>query len=154
MLYTEAINALEFCRDAFSAIHRNERVIRRLEDAYSTLGATALDGMPRGGRYESRSTEAAALHIPASAHRTIEELTRENERIERLYRAITAELAKIPYPQRSILDNFYIDGRSWTYIAQRRNYSERQCQRLRDDGIAELHALLALNPEAKIFFTA
>jgi hypothetical protein len=107
--------------------------------------------MPRGAG-AGRPAEDAAIRIPDAVHRAIEELNRENAYIGRLYGAVMAGLAKLPYLQRTILHDFYIDGKRWDVVARRHNYGERHCQRIRDDGLTALGGLLAADPAAKKFF--
>lgn len=142
----KAVAVLEYYRDIDRMIVLNERVIKNLEDRYyTTLGAVNMDGMPHGKGGVSSPVERVVLNIPRSVTSQIEELRRDNERLEKLKAAITSELNCLNYQEKAVIQGFYIEGVQWERISARVNYSERQCRNIRDCALDRLSARFSTN---------
>lgn len=135
----KAIAILKYYRDADKTIRLNERVIKNLEDQYyCSVGAVNMDGMPKGKGGVSSPTEQTALNIPRSVTRTIREMERENDKLEKIKAEILQELNRLNFHQKAVILGFYIDGEQWERISARTNYSPRQCRNIRDRALDRL----------------
>ena len=130
---------LLFFGDIDGQIAFNVQLINSMEDKYYSLNSGGgLDGMPKAKYRTTSPTESVALNIPESVSEAIRGWREENERLCRLKAAIAGELCRLPKAQRTVIYDFYIHGEKWVRIAQRLNYSERQCQNIRDIALDKL----------------
>jgi len=130
---------LIFFGDIDGQIAFNVQLINSTEEKYYSLSSGAgLDGMPKAKYRTSSPTESAALNIPEAVSEAIREWRDENERLCRLKSAIAGELCRLNNTQRTVIYDFYVHGYKWARISQRLNYSERQCQNIRDSALDKL----------------
>lgn len=142
----KVVAILEYYRDIDSMIELNGRIIKNLEDRYyTTLGAVNMDGMPHGKGGVSSPVERVVLNIPRSVTVQIEEMRRDNERLEKLKAAITSELNSLNYQEKAVIQRFYIEGVKWEQVSAQINYSERQCRNIRDCALDRLAARFSAN---------
>lgn len=135
----KVISILRFYRDIDKSIKLNERVIKNLEDQYyDSVGAVNMDGMPHGKGGTSSPVERTVLNIPRSVTRTIHEMERDNEKLEKIKAEILRELNRLNFHQKAVILGFYIDGQQWEQISEQANYSPRQCRNIRDTALDRL----------------
>lgn len=135
----KAIAILTYFRDADKTVRLNERVIKNLEEQYyNSVGAINMDGMPKGKGGVSSPVESTAINIPGSVSRTIREMEKENEMLEKIKAEILQELNRLNFHQKAVIFGFYIEGLQWERISVQTNYSPRQCRNIRDNAIEEL----------------
>ena len=124
----------------------NAECINITEDKYYTPNSGGgLDGMPKAKYRTTSPTESVALNIPESVSESIRGWKEENERLCKLKAAITGEINRLSNAQRTIVYDFYVSGHRWARISRRLNYSERQCQNIRDSALDKLGRNFPLN---------
>ena len=137
---------LIFFSDIDGRIAFNAQLINDMEDKYYSLNSgRRQDGMPKAKHRTSNPTESAALNIPKAASEAIRQWQDENERLSKLKAAIAWELSRLPQAQRAVIYDFYVRGHKWARIARRLNYSERQCQNIRDNALDRLRCSFSNN---------
>lgn len=130
---------LSYFRRIDDEIRFNEAEIKEYEDIYySTIAAQNLDGLPRGKGGFHSATETAALNVPEGVCETLENLRKEIEELRRLKDAIAKEFKRLTYTEKIAVYNHHVKGLQWVQISGQLHYSVRQCQNLRDKGIAKL----------------
>lgn len=135
----KVIIILRFYRDVDKSIKLNERVIKDLEDQYyDTTGAVNMDGMPHGKGGVSSPVERTVLNIPRSVNRTIREMERENDKLEKIKSEILHEMNHLNFHQKAVILGFYIRGLQWEQISEQTHYSPRQCRNIRDTALDRL----------------
>lgn len=140
------IAILHFYRDVDKSIKFNERVIQKLDNEYyTTLGAVNMDGMPHGKGMISSPVENTVLNVPDSVSATINNLKKENQKLERLKSEILKELNCLNYHQRAVILDFYIYGMQWEQISVQIHYSQRQCRNIRDHALGLLGIAFSKN---------
>ena len=97
-----------------------------------------MDGMPKGKGGVSSPVERAVMNIPGSVSRTIRDMEKENEKLEKIKTEILQELNRLNFHQKAVIFGFYIEGLQWERISAQTNYSPRQCRNIRDGAIEQL----------------
>ena len=142
----KVISILHYYRDIPKNIKLNERVIKNLEDQYyNTLGGMKMDGMPRAKGGTSSPVENVVLNVPRSVVKTIEEIRRDNARMEQIRGEILSELNRLAFSEKAVVLGFYIDGQQWEQISEQVNYSPRQCRNIRAAALDHLAERFARN---------
>ena len=100
---------------------RIERLRSRAEYNLRQLGECGWSDDPTRDRLAEYAAELDELE---------HELTGEMIALEKQLKLVDAELTKLPEIQEKALRLRYIEGLSWSKVAQRAKYSERQCIRL------------------------
>ena len=132
MTTKKVIKILEYYPEIEGNIKFYRERIREYEDEYyrpSTV--TNNDGQTKGKNHISRTTENLALNIPDFVKPLLSEY--ESKIIEngKLRAEIINEISRLKRAQKEIIFDRYIHGMKWERIAQRNNYSVRQCDNLR-----------------------
>jgi DNA-directed RNA polymerase specialized sigma subunit len=133
------IEVLIFYKNIEKEIELNKRIIRNLEEQYySSVGAINMDGMPKAKGGISSPTEAIALNVPNTVRESISEIEEGNNQLHRLKAEILKEINKLPYIYKSIVFDFYINNFQCVRISEQINYSERQCNNIRNCALEKL----------------
>lgn len=142
----KVISILAYYKDAADEIKLNERIIRSIEDQhYCSMGAVNNDGMPKSKGGYSNPVERTALNVPRNAADEINEIKKNNEKLERVRNEILKELNRLAYNRKAIIFSFYIDKKQWEYISSQLHYCPRQCRNIRDAAVAALSKSFAQN---------
>ena len=127
------MTAKEFLRRARSVDRRIDEATERVERIRARLEAgrmSSVTGMPRGGVQDWTATVDRLIELERDVNARIREMCRlkrlAQEAIDRVEEARLKE----------VLELYYIDGYSWTQVAQRMGLCDRHVQRLH--GIALL----------------
>ena len=135
----KAKKILAFFGEIDGRIAFNAQLINSMEDKYYSLNSRdEPDGMPKAKHRTTSPTESVALNIPQAVSEAIRHWREENERLYKLKTAIAEELIRLPQAQRTVVYDFYVHGYKWIRIAQKLNYSERQCQNIRNIALNKL----------------
>ena len=121
------MTAKEFLRRARGADRRVDEAQERVKRIRARLEAgrmSSVTGMPRGGVQDWTATADRLIELEKDVNARIREMCRlkrlAQEAIDRVEEARLKE----------VLELYYIDGYSWTQVAQRMDYSEVQIWRL------------------------
>ena len=121
------MTAKEFLRRARNVDRRIDEATERVERIRARLEAgrmSSVTGMPRGGVQDWTDTADRLIEMERDVNARIREMCRlkrlAQEAIDRVEEARLKE----------VLELYYIDGYSWTQVAQRMDYSEVQIWRL------------------------
>ena len=145
---------LKFYKNVDDEIRLNTRIINNLEQAYCLMSCgSILENMLKNKYKKSSPTETAALNVPFSVSETIREYTMLNKRLNNIKTEITKEYNKLPYLQKEIIYDFYIQGFRWANISVRTNYSVTQCKIIRNRGLDKLTRLFSQNTVILKFFS-
>lgn len=135
----KVIQTLEFYRDVEKAVRLNCRIIKNLENQYyNSICGTSLDGLPHSKGGVSSCVEKTAADVPETVNRTIGTLEKENKKFADVKAEILKEINSLSFTQKSVVFDFYINGRQWDWISSQINYSVRQCKNIRNQAIDNL----------------
>jgi len=144
---------LKFYKNIDDEIILNTRIIENLEQAYYLMSCgSVLESMPKNKYKKSSPTESVALNVPFSVSETIREYTALNKRLNNIKNEITKEYNKLPFLQKKIIYEFYIQGIHWVSISVRIHYSVTQCKNIRNRGLDKLTRLFSQNTVISEFF--
>lgn len=130
---------LVFFKTIDNEIAYNARIVADYEEQYySVSGGRLMDGMPKSKYKISNPTESTVLNIPDSVSAHMRELNAEINGLGKLKKAVLSELNKLPFLQKSIIYDFYIQGFQWVQISGRIHYSPTQCKNIRNRGLDKL----------------
>ncbi len=121
------------------------------EDRFYSLRGGGLGCISSKTNKISNPTESAALNIPDSASRQMDELRAEIEQLYRLQAAIFTEICKLSLVEKNIIVDFYIKRRQWVQISNRVHYSETQCKKIRNVALGKLGVFFDKNELVKNF---
>ena len=121
------MTAKEFLRRARNVDRRIDEATERVERIRARLEVgrmSSVTGMPRGGVQDWTATADRLIELERDVNARIREMCKlkrlAQEAIDRVEEARLKE----------VLELYYIDGYSWTQVAQRMDYSEVQIWRL------------------------
>lgn len=148
----KVIKILKFYNDIDGHIAFARSALENYFDTYYGLhGINPFGGIPSKTNRISNPTESAAINIPDSANRKMNELHTEIEQLGKLQAAILTEICKLPLVEKNILTYFYFKGFQWVQISKRVNYSEAQCKRIRNIALEKLNGFFSQNELIKNF---
>ena len=113
---------------------------------YHPWKPTKLDAVPHEKNRLSSQVEKIILNIPDFVSQTIEQLERENRKLETIKPEILKECGRLPYHQKEIIFAFYIKGYKWERISSQLHYSPRQCRNIRNRALERLGKYFSENP--------
>lgn len=132
------VRLLEFFSDIDEEIRARRSMVADLEQYYNPVSAMKYDGMPKGNYHAGSQTERAAMHIPDYLRGEIRLYRSEIETLQKVKIEIIKEVSKLNLKQKKIIFGFYFNCMKWEQVAQRTNYSDRQCKNIRDDALGKL----------------
>jgi len=140
--YPEIEGNIKFYRD---------RIKEYEQEYYTPCTSQDNDGQPKGKNHISRTTENIALNIPAFVKPMIDEYEEKIESQGRFRAAIIKEISRLKRTQKEIIFDRYINDVKWEQVAQRNNYSVRQCDNIRRDAITALCGYFEANDTIRHF---
>lgn len=139
MTTKKVIAILEYYPEIEGNIKFYRERIREFEDEYyRPQAAMDNDGQPKGKNHISRTTENLALNIPDFVKLLLSEYEAEIAKCGKFRAEIIKEVSRLKRTQKEIIFDRYIHGMKWERIAQRNNYSVRQCDNLRREALTVL----------------
>lgn len=121
------MTAKEFLRQARSVDRRVDELTERLDRLRAKLESgrmSAITGMPRGGSSDWTVTADRLIELEQRVNRQTREMVRWK------LAAIDAIDAVAEDRLREVLELYYIDGFTWSQVAERMGYEVRQIYRL------------------------
>lgn len=135
----KVIEILDFYKEIDGEISMYRRILRDYErQYYNTIGAMMNDGQPKGKNNISRPTESAAMNIPDYVKEDIEDYEAEISFLQRVKSQILQEISRLKLKEKTIIFDYYIYDMKWEQVAERNNYSDRQCKNIRDTAVEKL----------------
>lgn len=132
MTTENVIKILEYYPEIEGNIKYYRDRIREFEDEYYRPSTTMdNDGQPKGKNHISRTTENLALNIPDYVAPLLSDYEAKIAANGKLRAEIINEVSRLKRAQKEIIFDRYIHGMKWERVAQRNNYSVRQCDNLR-----------------------
>jgi hypothetical protein len=142
----QVIRILCFFRDIEKEIKLCRRIIDNFEsENYDTLGGVNLQEERVSSGSISDPTSRIALGVPESVSQTCRQMEERIASVTKLKKEVFAELEKLPYIQRAIIYEFYVERRNWYRIAQKEHYSITQCKEHRNKGVDNLAVVFGEN---------
>ena len=127
--YGNVAAAKAFLRRARGADRRIDEATERVERIRARLEAgrmSSVTGMPRGGAQDWTATADRLIELERDVNARIREMCR----LKRLAQEAIDRVEKARL--REVLELYYIDGYSWTQVAQRMDMDKRWVFRLHD----------------------
>ncbi|MCM1256503.1 MAG: hypothetical protein NC307_01460 [Roseburia sp.] len=90
-------------------------------------------------------------NAPKDTKQETEEYKRNVEILQKLKSQILQEISRLNLKEKSIIFDYYIHGMKWEQVAERNNYSARQCKNIRNTAIRNLEERFKNNPCIKGF---
>ena len=137
---SKVIRILEFFPDINEEIRAKRSAIADLDQCYSTVSGIQYDGMPKGNFHAGSQTENRAMHIPDYIRKEIKMYQREIEILQKVKIEIIKEVSRLNLKHKKIIFGFYFNCMKWEQVAERTNYSDRQCKNIRDEALGKLLA--------------
>lgn len=125
-------------------IKLNEDIKRSLESDWD-LDSVVSDGMPRGTSTSDPTGKKGCQMAINGSGETIRAIEKEIDRLKKLQTEIFRELKILPYYQKQVIYYYYLDGKRWSWVAMKMNYSEKHCRRIRDIAITNLRKVFEKN---------
>lgn len=137
----KAIEILEFYKEIDGEISIYRRILQDYESQYyNTIAAMANDGQAKGKNHISRPVEKAAMNVPDYVRQDMEGYEAKVSFLQRAKSQILQEISRLELKEKTIIFDYYIYGMKWEHVAERNNYSERQCKNIRDAAVEKLAA--------------
>lgn len=135
---TKVVRLLKLLPEIDEEISTRKNIAADLEQNYDTAAAVQYDGMPKGKNHISRPTEKKALNIPGYVYRELREIESEIEDLQQVKVEILKEVSRLKLKHKKVVFGFYFHGLTWNQVAERMNYSSRQCKNIRDEAVEQL----------------
>lgn len=142
---------LKYYNDIDGNISFARGALQDYEDRFYSLRGGGFGGISSKTNKISNPTETAALNIPDSASRKMDELRKEIEQLYRLQADIFTEICKLSLVEKNIIVGFYIRKRQWVQISRQVHYSETQCKKIRNVALGKLGDFFDKNELVKNF---
>jgi len=123
---TTTIQELKQSRGRQAKIKRLDEEIEQLKSAMEST-TQALSLAPGGGAVKDKLAEQMAEYMELIARRNEERI-----RAERLMEAVEEFIASLPEQQAKVIRLRYVDGLSWTQVADKANYGKRHCYKINE----------------------
>lgn len=136
----KVIRLLEFFPDIDEEIRAKRSAIEDLDQYYNPVSGIQYDGMPKGNYYAVSQTERIAMNMPGYISKEIKVQQREIETLQKVKVEIIKEVSRLNLKHKKIIFGFYFHGMKWEQVAERTNYSDRQCKNIRDEALEKLLA--------------
>ena len=137
----KVVYILQRYKDINKELQLHDRIIKDIEDNFY-CPLTSLSN-------KADSTEKTALNVPLEISKELRDLQRQKEETLIFKIEVKRELDKLETLHKCIIYDFYIDHRKWEQIAQRLNYSVRQCKNIRVKALKLLGRQFERNKELK-----
>lgn len=134
----KVIRLLEFFPDIDEEIRAKRSAITDLDQCYNTVSGIQYDGMPKGNYHAGSQTENRAMNIPDYISKEIKMYQREIEILQKVKIEIIKEVSRLNLKHKKIIFGFYFNCMKWEQVAERTNYSDRQCKNIRDEALGKL----------------
>lgn len=138
MTKEKVVKLLQLFPDIDEEIRTRRNIISDLETYYNGIPAMKYDTMPHGKNNISRPTEQIAMNIPDYVNREIRFYENEIMTLQRVKVEILKEVSRLHLRHKKIVFGFYFNGMKWDEVAERTNYSDRQCKNIRDEALEKL----------------
>ena len=142
--------ALKFCREIDDEIKLATDALEKYEDKYYSQISSVTAGTVHGTRLGD-PTAMTAASVPGWVSGAMKNLRNGIETMSSLKIAILQEIHSLPYPQKSVVLGFYIDGMSWAGVSARVHYGVTQCKKIRNKGLDTLAIKFSKNETIKEF---
>jgi len=134
----KVIRLLEFFPDIDEEIRARRSTIADLDQYYNTVSGIRYDGMPKGNYQEWSQTEKTAMSVPNYVRMEIKIYQTEIEILQKVKIEIIKEVSRLNLKHKKIIFGFYFNRMKWEQVAERTNYSDRQCKNIRDEALGKL----------------
>lgn len=134
----KVIKLLELFPNIDEEIRARRSIVNDLEGYYDTSAGIQYDGMPKGNYHVGSPTERRAMNIPDYVHKEIILYQKEIEALQQVKVEILKEVSRLKLKQKKVIFGFYFHGMKWEEVAERTNYSDRQCKNIRDEALENL----------------
>lgn len=134
----KVIRLLEFFPDIDEEIRAKRSAITDLDQYYNTVSGIQYDGMPKGNYHTGSMTEYRAMNIPDYISKEIKAYKKEIEILQKVKVEIIKEVSRLKLRHKKIIFGFYFNCMKWEQVAERTNYSDRQCKNIRDEALGKL----------------
>jgi hypothetical protein len=136
----KVIRLLEFFPDIDEEIRAKRSAIADLDQCYNTVSGIQYDGMPKGNYHAGSLTEKTAMNMPDYISEEIKMYQRQVEVLQKVKIEIIKEVSRLNLKHKKIIFGFYFNCMKWEQVAERTNYSDRQCKNIRDEALGKLLA--------------
>lgn len=136
----KVIRLLEFFPDIDEEIRAKRSAIADLEQYYNPVSGIQYDGMPKGNYHEWSQTEKIAMNVPNYVSKETKIYQTEIEVLQKVKIEIIKEVSRLNLKHKKIIFGFYFNCMKWEQVAERTNYSDRQCKNIRDEALGKLLA--------------
>lgn len=151
MAKEKVVKLLQLFPDIDEEIRTRRNIVSDLEMYYDGVQAVQYDGMPHGKNNISRPTEQIAMNIPDYVRKEIRQYEREITVLQRVKVEILKEVSRLHLRHKKIVFGFYFNGMKWEEVAERTNYSDRQCKNIRDEALEKLSAWFGENEALSMY---
>lgn len=134
----KVIKLLKLFPDIDEEIRAKRSIVNDLEGYYDTSASIQYDGMQKGNFHTGSPTERGAMNMPDYVHKEIILCQKEIEALQQVKVEILKEVSRLKLKQKKVIFGFYFYGMKWGEIAERTNYSDRQCKNIRDEALGNL----------------
>lgn len=141
----KVIELLRLYPEIDGEIKVRKNIVIDLEQYYNPLSAIRYDGLLKKDYPVSIPTEEKAIHIPDYVREEIEFYQKEIKNLQKIKVEILKEVSRLNLKHKKIIFGFYFNRMRWDEIAERINYSDRQCKNIRDEAIIELTKAFSKN---------
>lgn len=138
MKKSKVIQLLKLFPEIDEEIRNKRSIVADLEQYYDPVSGIQYDGMPKGKNHISSQTEQVALNIPDYVHKEIKHYKNEIEALQEVKVEILREVSRLKLKHKKVIFGFYFNGMKWEQVAERTNYSDRQCKNIRDEALGIL----------------
>lgn len=136
----KVIRLLEFFPDIDEEIKARKSAVVDLEQYYNPISGIQYDGMPKGNYHGGSQTEKVAMNMPYFISKEIRMYQKEIETLQKVKVEIIKEVSKLNLKHKKVIFGFYFHNMKWEQVAERTNYSDRQCKNIRDEALKKLLA--------------
>lgn len=131
----KVIRLLELFPEIDDEIRARRNIVEDLEQYYNPISAIRY-GDSR--KQITRETSKIAINIPDYIRKDIRRYEREIEGLKKVKVEILKEVSQLKLKQKKIIFGFYFHKMKWEQVAERVNYSDRQCKNIRDEALEKL----------------
>lgn len=139
----KVVYILQRYKDINRELQLHNRIIKDIEDNFYCPLTSSINKVD--------STEKTALSVPVEISKELKDLQKQKGETLIFKTEVKRELDKLETLHKCIIYDFYIDHKRWEQIAQRLNYSVRQCKNIRAKALKILGRQFEYNKELKKF---
>ncbi len=134
----KVIRLLKFFPDIDEEIKTLRNAVTDLEQYYNPLSGALYDNISKSNYYTDSQTEKIAMNIPTYVKEEIKAYQIRIETLQKVKIEILKEASKLKLKHKKVIFDFYFHGMKWENVAERTNYSDRQCKNIRDEALSKL----------------